>query len=146
MENEIWKPTLYDNLDVSNWGRVRKLKKSGEYYILKPQITKCSDWQTNKTYIWNAPHIFHKKKRIQIHRLVAMVFLSNVKNKTMVDHIDNRNYNNFYKNLRWANPSENNNNKTTHWNTRCRNNPLIIEELERVKMESKDFDAHTKPK
>jgi hypothetical protein len=46
-----------------------------------------------------------------VHRLVAICFLSPVKGKPEVDHIDRNRSNNKISNLRWANRSEQNYNK-----------------------------------
>ena len=51
------------------------------------------------------------KKKMRIHRLVALHYILNPENKPEVDHIDRDTLNNNIKNLRWATKSENQQNK-----------------------------------
>lgn len=53
-----------------------------------------------------------KTKTKRISRLVAGAFIDNPNNFTTVDHIDRNRTNNIYTNLRWANYSMQNKNKT----------------------------------
>jgi hypothetical protein len=53
-----------------------------------------------------------KTKTKRISRLVAETFIDNPNNFTTVDHIDRNRTNNIYTNLRWANYSMQNKNKT----------------------------------
>ena len=48
-----------------------------------------------------------KSTKIFVHRLVAMVYLSNPNNLPIVMHLDNNIYNNHYKNLKWGTYKEN---------------------------------------
>ena len=57
-----------------------------------------------------------KKKRINIHRLLAETFICNPENKPCVDHIDRVTSNNEISNLRWVTYSENMMNKSKHKN------------------------------
>jgi hypothetical protein len=50
-------------------------------------------------------------KKYYVHRLVALQFISKIKGKPEVDHIDCNRNNNKISNLRWADRSEQNYNK-----------------------------------
>lgn len=51
--------------------------------------------------------VMHKKKRIDLHRIVAEVYLENPLNKPWVLHNDDDASNNKIENLRWGTPKEN---------------------------------------
>ena len=57
-----------------------------------------------------------ERKKMLIHRLVALHFIPNIDNKLTVDHIDRNKTNNNIENLRWATRTEQNNNKSTTTN------------------------------
>ncbi len=48
-----------------------------------------------------------ERHEYRVHRLVAIAFIPNPDNKSVVDHIDNNRINNNFENLRWATVSEN---------------------------------------
>ena len=97
---EVWKPIPdYEGLyEVSNLGRVRSLFRYKK--ILKPSpIT--NGYLTVE--LWKGK----KRKRIGIHRLVAMFFCENSNNKPFVNHLDETRTNNRADNLEWVTHVEN---------------------------------------
>ena len=97
---EIWRPIPgYEALyEVSNLGRVRSLFRYKK--MLKPSpIT--NGYLTVE--LWKDK----QRKRIGIHRLVAMCFCENPDNKPFVNHIDETKTNNCADNLEWVTHVEN---------------------------------------
>ena len=101
---EIWKDVVgYEGLyQVSNMGRVKSLNYGRE------RILKASD--NGSGYLYVALCKKGKYKNFLVHRLVAMVFISNPENKPCIDHIDTNKRNNKVENLRWVTHEENMNN------------------------------------
>lgn len=112
LEGEIWIDIkdFVGMYQVSNYGRVRSLDrylnsndnrmqlKKG--VIIKPNIVFGGYWQAS---LYNNG----KRKVKKFHRLVAMAFVENQKNKREVNHIDRNKNNNCFKNLEWCTPKEN---------------------------------------
>lgn len=99
---EIWK-----NIDgyngeyqVSNYGNIKSYKYS------EPRILRFNYDKQNYKLV----HLCKNGKRVceKVHRLVALAFIPNIDNKPYVNHIDGNKGNNFYENLEWCTPSENN--------------------------------------
>ena len=95
LEGEIWKQHSALNIQVSNKGRIKKIKKNGLTYI--PELKKHSNGYV-KVQI--------KGKDYLVHRLVAELFLPNPFNKKCVYHVDGDTTNNKLENLRWRTMSE----------------------------------------
>ena len=96
---EVWKPIPnYEGFyEVSNIGRVRSLYRYKK--ILHPSDT--NGYRTVE--LWKGK----KRKRIGVHRLVAMAFIDNPDNKPFVNHKDETRDNNSVDNLEWVTHLEN---------------------------------------
>lgn len=98
MEEEVWKPILYNNkYEISNIGNIKNSKTG--YFL---------NYRTNTKY--NTVSFLdinsNVRKTFLIHRLVAEHFIPNPENKPTVNHIDRNTTNNKYNNLEWATLSE----------------------------------------
>lgn len=109
---EVWKPVPVDfwgaNYAVSDLGNIMRTSnynatKIGK--ILKPRLS-------NKGYYTVMLWRDSKYKRVAIHRMVALAFVENPKNKPIVDHIDGVKTNNEATNLAWVTNSDN---LKKHW-------------------------------
>lgn len=95
---EKWFPIKdFENYLISNTGKVMNSNtgkllyindKGGKYYSVDL-------WKNNK------------RKRMYVHRLVAMAFIENPENKPAVNHIDANHHNNNVSNLEWVTYKEN---------------------------------------
>lgn len=96
---EEYKPiTGYENLYlISNFGNVYSLRRKKQ---LRKHLTK-------KGYLKVTLCDNKKRKSITVHRLVAIEFVENIKNKPCVNHVDGIKTNNNFKNLEWVTESEN---------------------------------------
>ena len=102
---ELWLPVpgYEEYYKVSNFGRVRSLGgRIGNWNekILKPNIK------------WDGYHYIRLNKNkkvaeINLHRLVASIFITNPEGKTQINHIDADKSNNKVDNLEWCTPKEN---------------------------------------
>ena len=78
--------------------------------ILKPYIT--------EGYLSVLLFTNKKRKHYNIHRLLAIHFISNPENKPCVDHVNRVRTDNRIENLRWATYCENNQNKSIQKNNK----------------------------
>ncbi len=109
--NEFWSPIKgYDELyEVSNWGRIKSLEKvilysNGRRYLYEEKILKLNPSNGYRTISLVKDKV---KLTNMVHRLVAGAFKQNPLNKTFVNHEDGDRSNNYYMNLSWSTPSEN---------------------------------------
>lgn len=102
MLNEVWKcldgiVEYGENYEVSNFGNVRR-KNS----IKNRKLIKDKNGYLTLTFSKNG-----QIKGYKVHRLVALAFISNLENKSEINHIDGNKSNNITNNLEWSTRTEN---------------------------------------
>lgn len=100
---EIWKdvPEWEDAYSISNTGRIFSKR------MKKPITLRISNHGYVTADLFTRRQGIIRRKKVYVHRLVAMCFVPNPDNKDYVDHIDNNKTNNLYTNLQWVTNSEN---------------------------------------
>lgn len=105
MNDEQWKIFCYKdestNYKISSYGRVYNTKTNK---FVKGTRNR-NEYHSTQLSLNGKPVTF------PTHRLVALTFLPNPNNHTVVDHIDRDKFNNHVENLRWVSVKENANNK-----------------------------------
>lgn len=100
---EIFKPVpSYEGLyEVSNYGRIRTIKRQGT-------DSRIRSTTLDRTGYLRVALLKHGiSKSYAVHRLVCMAFLDNPESKRTVNHIDGNKQNNILSNLEWMTHSEN---------------------------------------
>lgn len=102
---EVWKPVyrLENDYRISESGileRVSNARGTVPGYRFTPSVS-------HKGYLITRLRYGKNYKTIQMHRLVAEVFVSNPENKPQVNHKDGNKKNNHYSNLEWVTNQEN---------------------------------------
>jgi hypothetical protein len=101
---EIWKdiPNYEGFYQVSNLGNIKSL------HYNQQNIEKILKQTKNSSGYYKVELYKNKKSKIfYVHRIVAMAFIPNPKNKSEVNHIDGNKLNNNVSNLEWNTISEN---------------------------------------
>ncbi len=87
------------NYEISNYGKVKSLFRN---IILEHDDTK--EYSSVKLCDTTGTQQY----KYQVHRLVAIIFVyGRTKERNVVNHLDENQYNNYYKNLEWTTPKEN---------------------------------------
>ena len=99
-------------LEVSNLGRVRSLDSERPGSGTKPERQKrrgqvLKPFVANTGYPTIAPKFGATRKKLLVHRLVAMAFVPGHFNGATVNHIDGDKLNNAASNLEWVTRAEN---------------------------------------
>lgn len=74
----------------------------------RKNVKKLSYYVDGKYYRVVLRKKFCRKQWFLVHRIVAMMFIKNPKNKPFVNHKDGNKLNNHASNLEWVSPLENN--------------------------------------
>lgn len=105
---EIWKDIpAYEGLyQVSNLGKIKSFRQSSKFgrqpeYILKNSLADNGYYQVT---LYNGI----SRKKFQVHRLVASVFIPNPNNLPQINHKDENPANNCADNLEWCTAAYNN--------------------------------------
>lgn len=88
---------MFDHHSVDEYGNVLN-EKTGN--ILKP-------YKSCGGYLYVKPCENNKTTHLAVHRAVVMCFCKGYKPQLVVDHIDGNKENNYYKNIRWCEQSDN---------------------------------------
>lgn len=138
LQSEEWLPVVgYEGLyEVSNLGRVKSLgnSKSRKEKILKQQIR-------NGYLSVELSKKHQKTKKFFVHRLVAIAFIPNPKNKETVNHENGDKLENRLENLNWMTRKENIAHAYETGLIKKNNNPVIAIHLDTG--EQRQFNSQT---
>lgn len=107
----IWKPILgyEDYYEASSCGKIRTVKRVVKNRYSKRVVKRkiISQREKNNGYLIVTLSKNNKVTTEYVHRLVALAFVKNPKNKPEVNHLDGNKKNNIAKNLSWCTHKEN---------------------------------------
>lgn len=96
---------------ISRFGKLKSVFRISRYgkltiteKILKQTV--CQEGYDRKEFRWYE-NGERKKKRVYVHRLVAIAFIPRIKGKNDINHKDGNKLNNHITNLEWCTPREN---------------------------------------
>lgn len=100
LKDEIWKVIPeYNKYEISNMGRIK--------YSIMNKNKRITLGSESGGYMKFTLRQNNKHRITNIHRLVALVFLPNLNNKIIVNHINGNRFDNRLENLEWSTHSEN---------------------------------------
>ena len=102
---QITEPKSKHHYEISSRGDVRRKLKSGEYYNLKSWVT---GGPYAAVYLTGIEGATRNRKKVYVHRLVAMHFKKDSKKKGNVVHHVVGPHSNTKDTLQWVTPSQNN--------------------------------------
>jgi hypothetical protein len=70
------------------------------------------NWKGYSCFYYRAPGRYKRRKKMFVHRAVALAFVPNPRELPSVDHRDRDRSNNWWLNLEWACPMRQNNNRS----------------------------------
>ena len=100
---KITHPVSTHHYEVSSQGEVRRKKKDGSYYMLKPWVT---GGPYAAVYLTGVKGATRNRKKVYVHRLVASHFVQGKSSGRVVHHKAGPG-SNTASNLQWVSPSEN---------------------------------------
>jgi len=101
---------LEEFIDIQGYEGLYKINRNGDIFsVLKNKILKTE--LSKDGYYRIGLSKDNKQKHFSIHRLLALHFIPNPENLTVIDHIDRNRSNNNIENLRWCTQSDNCKNK-----------------------------------
>ena len=112
-------------LNLENYDNLYKISNYGKVFSLRTNDYMKTTENNNGYTIIRLTDINSKSKIYRIHRLVALLFVKNKDNKDVVDHINNRRNDNYYKNLRWVTTKENMQNISRNTIYTQKNNTIV---------------------
>lgn len=93
--------------DINGYEGLYKISSNGQVKSLRNQVILKQFPDKDGYYRVNLTNKYGLKKQYAVHRLLAMTFIENPENKTVINHIDGDKQNNQLDNLEWSSISEN---------------------------------------